>query len=221
MAILTLLIVVLNNTEIEIRTDSLNAINNIEKFEVETSLRKLLKLKNYRILKNIKTIKNLLKLQCKFTKVKAHDGIPGNEEVDILAKEGTEDYLISNKNLIGTNSYNFHWYGIIVEEDIKNFLINEWKEQYKKEENKLRRMEQLKNIVDNKMSFEIWKLNLNNEEKEKLSLLKKSERKCFKLKRMLDELPILEKLKIRKKAIYHQNLKCVRCNLKEENMSHV
>ena len=34
----------------------------------------------------------------------------------------------------------------------------------KKEENKLRRMEQLKNIVDNKMSFEIWKLNFNNEE---------------------------------------------------------
>src|SRR5579859_790334 len=38
---------------------------------------------------------------------------------------------------------------------------------------------------------------------------------------MLDELPILEKLKIRKKEIYHQNLKCVHCNLKEENMSHL
>src|SRR5579859_2059393 len=38
---------------------------------------------------------------------------------------------------------------------------------------------------------------------------------------MLDELPILEKLKIRKKEIYHQNLKCVCCNLKEENMPHV
>src|SRR5579859_3502320 len=124
MAILTLLIVVLSNTEIEIRTDSLNAINNIEKFEVVISLRKLLKLKNYQILKNIKSIKDLLELKWKFTKVKAHDGILGNEEVDILAKEGIEDYLISNKNLIGTNSYNFHWYGIIIKEDIKNFLIN-------------------------------------------------------------------------------------------------
>src|SRR5579859_6035714 len=167
MAILTVLTVITNETEIEIKIDSLNAINNIEKFESITTLRKLLKIKNYQILKNIKMIKNILEFKWKFIKVKAHDGIIGNEEVDLLAKEGTKDQLISNKNLIGKHDYNFHWYGIIIEEDIKNFLINEWKEQYKKEENKLRRMKQLKNIVDNKMSFEIWKLNSDNEEKEK------------------------------------------------------
>src|SRR5579859_207149 len=90
MAILTVLIVVPNETEIEIKMNSLNAINTIEKFESITSLRKLLKLKNYWILKNIKTIKNILELKWKFTKVKTHDSIIGNKEVDLLAKEGTK-----------------------------------------------------------------------------------------------------------------------------------
>ena len=220
MAILTLILVLEKGTEIEIYTDSLNAIQNIGKFDSLFSKRKKLKEKNYRILQNIKCIQDRLNIKCKLTKVKAHDGILGNEEVDVLAKEGIEEMSVSNKNVIGTEIYDFNWYGIKVEEDIKSFLINAWKEQYNKEENNLSRMKNLDEEVDKNLSFEVWK-GKNTKEQKVESLLKQSEKKCFKIKRMLDELPSLEKLKIRKKELYKKDLNCVRCNLKKENTSHI
>src|SRR5579864_2885405 len=71
MAILTLFLVLENGTNIEIFTDSQNAIQNIEKFDLIYSKRKQLKGKNYRILHNIKYIIDKLEIKCKLTKVKA------------------------------------------------------------------------------------------------------------------------------------------------------
>src|SRR5579859_6850369 len=102
-AIFSLLITLKKNISIEIKTDSNNSINSINGYNELMTDRKRLKNKHYRILENIDFIWKKLDLNLKLTKVKAHEGILGNEEVDILAKEGRTENVFKNNKLLGEN----------------------------------------------------------------------------------------------------------------------
>src|SRR2546429_1993312 len=50
---------------------------------------------------------------------------------------------------------------------------------------------------------------------------KENKKKAFKFKLMINELPIVEKLKIRHPHLYKKDLTCIRCNSKKETVSHI
>ena len=45
--------------------------------------------------------------------------------------------------------------------------------------------------------------------------------KAFNVKKLMDELPVIEKLKIRRPDLYEKELNCVRCNKEKETLEHL
>ena len=45
--------------------------------------------------------------------------------------------------------------------------------------------------------------------------------KAFNVKKLMDELPVIEKLKIRRPDLYGKELNCVRCNKEKETLEHL
>ena len=45
--------------------------------------------------------------------------------------------------------------------------------------------------------------------------------KAFAVKKIMNELPTLENLKIRRTDLYKENLNCVRCNEQKEDLNHL
>ena len=87
-------------------------------------------------------------LKINLIKVKAHDGIWGNEKADKLAKEDIEEERITTRDNEFNNNYHLTWYNHKVEKNNRKFLkmINEVDR--KIEENKLKRMRDKNNIFD-------------------------------------------------------------------------
>ena len=89
------------------------------------------------------------------------------------------------------------------------------------ESENLKRIEKLSNI-DKKMSYKILNANRDNTTTGRQYLtFKENKKKAFKFKLMINELPILEKLKIRHPDLYNQDLNCIKCNTKKETLSHI
>ena len=99
LSILTALLVVTSDSKVKIHTDSNNAITQFNKFRNEKSNRKKQKIANTGMWDNITDIINRFNIEVEWIKVKAHSNIWGNEEADILAKEGlaSDTILLTNK----------------------------------------------------------------------------------------------------------------------------
>ena len=98
-------------------------------------------------------------------------------------------------------------------------LLNQTKRSLELEN--LKRIEKLSNI-DKKISYKI--LNANRDDTSigrQYLTFKENRRKTFKFKLMINELPTLEKLKMRHSDLYKKDLDCIRCNKKKEILSHI
>ena len=76
--------------------------------------------------------------------------------------------------------------------------------------------------VDKSLSYKI----LNSPDETDVTLethvkWKISKRRNFKFKKLMNELPTMEKLKIRKPILYHADWLCSRCNKKKETLTHI
>ena len=145
----------------------------------------------------------------------------GNNEADRVANKGLyDDYWITNDHLV-TSKYNIAWYNIKVEMDARKFtkILNQTKRSLESEN--LKRIEKLSNI-DKKISYKILNANRDNTSTGRQYLtFKENRRKAFKFKLMINELPTLEKLKMRHPDLYKKDLNCIRCNKKKEILSHI
>jgi len=95
-------------------------------------------------------------------------------------------------------------------------------------ENNLKRMKFINDHYDKRSSYMLLnhnEENKNDEEKQKtkskFNTMDANKKKNFKFKKMIGELPTLEKLKIRRPDLYKKDLMCIRCNKKEENIKHI
>src|SRR5437763_1296156 len=161
MAIYTAVVVTEKNKEIIVYTDSLSAINQIDSYKKELSNRRKMKLHHHIILEAIFQIIKQFNLKLTLVKVKAHDGIWGNELADKLAKEALTEDRILTKDFRNENSYRLSWYSIKVEQNNRSFikLINKVNKEI--DEKKLKRMSNQHIDYDKKLLYRI--LNLDNE----------------------------------------------------------
>jgi len=61
----------------------------------------------------------------------------------------------------------------------------------------------------------------NNDSKPKFLSIKQDKQKAFRIKKLFNELPVMEVLKIRKPQVYKSNFLCPRCNDKKETINHL
>ena len=61
----------------------------------------------------------------------------------------------------------------------------------------------------------------NNDSKPKFLSIKQDKQKAFRIKKLFNELPVMEVLKIRKPQVYKLNFLCSRCNDKKETINHL
>lgn len=79
------------HVKLEVRSDSANALNDIQKItNTVIQDRQILKMNNHATLSSIKYEFDQFEIKPIFTKVKAHDNIYGNERADFEAKKATE-----------------------------------------------------------------------------------------------------------------------------------
>src|SRR5204862_8123341 len=118
-----------------------------------------------------------------------------------LAKEGADDFQILTNNTISDSLYHLSWYGMEGQQKDRKFVkrLNVIRNEINVD--KLKRMKDLNDNTDKKLSFSILRENrekedFNNNQKRPLSL-KGNRFKSFKFRKMIGELPTLEKLKQR------------------------
>ena len=217
LAIYLALLTTEENCIVEIFTDSQNAISQFNKFKYETSVRRKNKIHNHILIEAIMKIVKIAKIDLKLTKVKAHDGIWGNEIVDDLAKQGLYDDRIITRDIGNENNFRLGWYGHKVEHNNRKFvkMLNKVKTELK--ENNLNRMKNLEVKYNKKVTFDI--LNKDNEiakeKKGKFFSIKGNKYRTFKVKKLFNELLTLENLKRRMPKLYKKNMLCPRCNEKK------
>ena len=224
LAIYTAILTTIDNSEITIFTDSKSAINQFNLYEKEYSQRKKYKSNQKLVWGNIFYLIKKCKLSVKLIKIKAHDGIWGNEKADELAKGGVEDKRLTTKNFEFNNDYHLIWYNHKVEKNSRKFLgmLNEVDREI--EELNLKRMKDKEENFDKNITLAVLNNNReisedNDRTRSKFLTLKENKRKSFKYKLLIGELPVIENLKRRLPKIYKENLLCVRCNKKKGKSS--
>ena len=77
--------------------------------------------------------------------------------------------------------------------------------------NRMQRMKRFEN-ANKRLSYKILNRRIDQENKSNHETFKDTHFKNFRFKLMINELPVLEKLKVRYKHLYDKELKCIRCN---------
>ena len=221
LAILSTILVVSPHSKMKIYTDSKNAIQQFEQYKKELSVRRQLKINNQISWNTITYFLVKYNIDLELIKVKAHSDNWGNNEADRVVNKGLyDDYWIINDHL-ATSKYNIAWYNIKVKMGARKFtkLLNQTRRSLESEN--LKRIAKLSNI-DKKISYKILNANRDNTSTGRQYLtFKENRRKAFKFKLMINELPTLEKLKMRYSDLYKKDLDCIRCNKKKEILSHI
>ena len=75
--------------------------------------------------------------------------------------------------------------------------------------------------ANKKLSYKILNRRFDQHNNSKHESFKDARFKNFRFKLMINELPVLEKLKVRYKRLYNEGLNCIRCNQKCETLHHL
>jgi ribonuclease HI len=218
-AILTLIVIIPDNSSITIFTDSQAALQAINKsFHISPS-QGLRKYKNWPLLDKIIETCHNRNIHLTLEKVLAHAGIPGNEKADLLAKVDPLSGMQPGEKLLSLNNTNNHrsrittkWNNIDIDIPIKNFSQTLFKAKRLAHWRLLNRNREWLNnpiieAIDWKLTFEcLHPSSINHGFTSKID---HSLRK-FSLSLWNNELPTKTKLHTRSPQIYHNNL-CFKC----------
>jgi ribonuclease HI len=223
-ALITAIITAKLGSEIQIVCDSSALIqgfrNNVTNNNM--NIRKTLKENNFILWSITQYIIKKLKLKIKFTKVKAHSGIEYNELADMLAKEGCENEIISfNYEGIKKIKYTLSFENKVIEKSCRTFIkeyiaakgFHEWLSNNRNKKYKTLNLSK-------EISWEATTRIQKNPGKNNITNYEQSKIKSFLIKNLMEELPTIEKLKIRHPDLY-KTWNCCLCNEKKETYNHV
>ena len=219
MAVTSLISTLPPNSTINIFTDSSNIIERYNSFNKHSSFRRSKKIINYNIWEILFWIKKEFSLNIKFTKVKAHSGHTLNDKADLLAKLGTSKLPLRINDVLINQKANLAWMEYTIDIGPRKFMKEVENLEKKLKFDNLNRIQELGD-VDKQITLEFIDY---KEEKQDLGFfsLKDDNIKSFRIKKLFNELPVMENLKKRKPTVYKPNTKCPRCHNKEETISHL
>lgn len=224
-AILTTLLVVKNSSDIKIYTDSKNTVNIFNSYKQRyNNYRSYIKLENQILWELIFKVIEMLDLNVILYKVKAHSEDRWNDRADIEANKGREGNLVSVNNSYSNYNYQLQYYNINIDTNPRNFIKKMNNIVTQKEFELLNRNKKLDmDNMDKNLSFKIVKEKYRKKgiTISKFRNFKDHNLKAFNVKKLMNELPILETLKIRRPDLYNEHLKCIRCNEENEDLEHL
>jgi ribonuclease HI len=222
MAILEALLISPENCEANIYTDSAASIQALDKTK-SLKARDWLKRNNTSILKALKQIIETKNIRIKMHKVKAHNGVQGNELADSEAKKGIEEDKVVKVQTTQTKAtaFSITWREIEIESPIRRFI--------KRLNNSIVKAEwvfirggndSLHENRKDRMCWKSFKRLVNRHRKLRGNSLEGNSRWIFMLKCINRLLPILEKRYLFRPDLYEDSL-CPRCKISEETFEHL
>jgi hypothetical protein len=165
----------------------------------------------------------MLDLKVTLNKVKAHSNHQWNDRADEEANKGRDGNLMLIKNNYSNYKYQLQFYNINIDTNPRDFIKKMDNILIEKEFDQLNRNKEIEKNYDKNLSLRIVK---EKYRKKGLSIsnfrnFKDHNFKAFNVKKLMDELPVLEKLKIRRPDLYKKDIKCVRCNEDNEDLEHL
>jgi len=215
LAVLTLVSILPQDSKITIRTDSNNVITKFEKFKGNITFRRKIKENNLVFWEVLFEIIKRFNIKVIFQKVKAHSGDKYNDRADALAKLGCNMDRIDIDDNVITERARLFWFDHCIDKNIRQFIkeVNNQRINIKLES--LNRMKDLVSIQQNEKSHIDVDLSMivltkedNNDLKPKFLSIKQDKQKAFRIKKLFNELPVMEVLKIRKPQVYKSNFLC-------------
>src|SRR5215210_6925752 len=138
------------------------------------------------------------------------------------------DHIDIEDNIL-TERARLFWFDHCIDKNIRQFIKEINNQQINIKLESLNRMKDListhqqceKTRIDINLSMiALSKENENNSQSNYLSI-KQDKQKAFRIKKLFNELPVMEVLKIRKPQVYKSNFLCPRCNDKKETINHL
>jgi ribonuclease HI/endonuclease/exonuclease/phosphatase family metal-dependent hydrolase len=225
LAILTILLVVQEQSTINIYTDSKNAIHDFEAYKQKSNYRTYIKMDNQIVWELIFRLIEMLDLNVSLHKVKGHSNDTWNDRADEEANHGRNaNSMIIVKNSYSKYHYQMQYFNINIDMNPRSFLKKMNNVNTHREFTALNRNKELvEGNTDKKISFKAIneKYTKKGKNATKYRHFKDHNFKAFNVKKLMGELPTIEKLKIRRPDIYHQDLNCIRCGKEKEDTDHL
>jgi len=180
---------------------------------------------NQIVWKLIFRIIEMLNLNVVLHKVKGHSNDTWNDRTDEEANYGRNaNSMIIIKNSYSKYHFQMQYFNINIDMNPRSFLkkVNNVYT-HKEFDNLNRNKDLLTGHVDKKISLNAIseKYRKKGKNATKYRNFKDHNLKAFNVKKLIDELPIIEKLKTRRPDIYHKDLNCVRCGNEKEDIDHL
>ena len=157
-------------------------------------------------------------------KVKAHDNNKWNDRADEEANKGRDGEIIRIRNALSNYKYQLNHFNLDIDKNPRKFIKDASSLIIDKEFKDLQRNEDIDNVTNLKFSIKV----INEKyRKKRLTTISKFRNfkdhnlKAFCVKKFLNELPILEILKVRRPDLYKKDLKCIRCHKENETLEHL
>jgi ribonuclease HI len=201
-AIATALLTVPANAKVTIHTDSqvcIDAYNRLNSSSPKQTHKRWLREKNWSLWSIIIDTIKKRSIKLEFNKVKAHSGNTYNEKADQLAKQATQSEIIKWN---GVATYKIQalptWNNMVIDMATRDFVKEINQKQGTDEWTKQRRIQKtFEKQIQNSESYNWKSFWENTSAKGTTTSFKENNRKSFLLKLIHDELPTLNKLKIR------------------------
>ena len=161
-AVLSAILTVIPDSKVLIYTDSNNVVSQYNQFKSELSNRRKLKIVGHISWDTIILLVKKYRIDLKFIKVKAHNGIWANEEADKLAKKGLLEEPIQFNDRLITNKFIPMWYNMTIENNPRTFVKTLYQICNEELADNLKRMKRFEN-ANKRLSYKILNRRINHE----------------------------------------------------------
>ena len=177
-AVLSAILTVIPDSKVLIYTNSNNIVSQYNQFKSELSNRRKLKIVGHISWDTIILLVKKYRIDLKFIKVKAHNGIWANEEADKLAKKGLLEEPIQFNDRLITSKFMPTWYNMTIENNPRTFVKTLYQIRNEELADNLKRMKRFED-ANKRISYKILNRRIDQENKSNYEIFKDAHFKTF------------------------------------------